>query len=410
MNFQFSTFNIQKQERGQAAITTVIFLLIIMLSVFSAVSGFAFKEAKVAEKNFRSRVAFFTAEAGVDDAVYRLKRGKSVSSSFSISLNGSISTTTVSDVLGTKQVVSSGEFLESFRFLRSILFSGEGVEFFYGVQVGAGGISMNNNSAVNGNIYSNGPVVGSNGAVINGDAISVGAISDMVIGSSTAGVARAPSFANTSVHGSLCPNSYCIIEAPSIQNLPIATSTIQNWKNDAQNGGTTSGNVTVNGSISIGPRKITGKLTVTNGSTLTVTGTLWVLGDVVFDNGSIVRLSSSYGSFSGAIIGDAKIDIKNGAAFSGSGNPSSFLALIAAKDSIGEELINVDNNSLGVIYYAGRGWIKFSNNAAAKEVTAYGVRMDNNAAITYDTGLSNANFSSGPSGGWSISEWKEVIQ
>ena len=123
MNFQFSTFNIQKQERGQAAITTVIFLLIIMLSVFSAVSGFAFKEAKVAEKNFRSRVAFFTAEAGVDDAVYRLKRGKSVSSSFSISLNGSISTTTVSDVLGTKQVVSSGEFLESFRFLRSILFS-----------------------------------------------------------------------------------------------------------------------------------------------------------------------------------------------------------------------------------------------------------------------------------------------
>ena len=399
-----------KIQNGQAAITAVIFLLFILLSVLGAVSNFALKEAKGAERGFRSRTAFFSAEAGVEDAVYRLKRGKNIVNSFSIFLNGSISSTTISNILGGKEVISNSEFLDNFKSLYSKVISGEGAEFFYGVQIGAGGILMKNNSEINGNIYSNGAITGANGAKISGDAVSAGQIKDMTIGNSSAGVARAPSFLNTVVHGSVCPNQYCIVENPPTESFPIATSTIQNWKNDAEAGGITSGNVTVNGSLSIGPRKITGKLTITNGSTLTVTGTLWVLGDIVFDNNSVVRLSSSHGSFSGVIISDSKMDIKNGASISGSGDPSSFLALIATKDSVDEELINVDNNSTGVIYYADRGWIKFSNNAEAKEATAYGINMDNGATITYDSGLANVNFSSGPSGEWSIAEWKEVIQ
>src|SRR3989338_2408808 len=111
-------------KRGQAAMTAVIFFLFILLSILGAISSLALKDAKSAERGFRSRTAFFSAEAGVEDAVYRLKRGKNVDNSFTISLNGSLASTTVSNISGGKEVKSNAEFLESFRSLKSVVFSG----------------------------------------------------------------------------------------------------------------------------------------------------------------------------------------------------------------------------------------------------------------------------------------------
>src|SRR3989344_5907193 len=215
-----------KIKNGQAAITAVIFLLFILLSILGAISNLALKEAKSAERGFRGRTAFFSAEAGVEDAVYRLKRGKNVTSSFSFSLNGSTASTTVSDIMGGKEIKSNSEFLENFKSLYSKVVSGEGAEFFYGVQVGAGGIETGNNATVNGSIYSNGPITGDNGTKVSGDVISVETVKEVTIGDSTSGIARAPSFVNTVVHGSVCPNQYCVVESPSSQNFPFSTITI----------------------------------------------------------------------------------------------------------------------------------------------------------------------------------------
>ena len=82
--------------------------------------------------------------------------------------------------------------------------------------------------------------------------------------------------------------------------------------------------------------------------------------------------------------------------------------LLSAKDAPTENVMTIDNNATGVIYYASNGRIKFSNNAAAKEATAYGITLDNNAVITYESGLSSVSFSSGPSGGYDIVSWEEV--
>jgi hypothetical protein len=49
-----------------------------------------------------------------------------------------------------------------------------------------------------------------------------------------------------------------------------------------------------------------------------------------------------------------------------------------------------------------------SNNAGAKEVTAYGIDMDNNATVTYESGLADIEFSTGPSGGYSVDYWRQV--
>ena len=398
-----------KQKNGQAAITAVIFLLVIMLSVFSAVSGFAFKEAKAAEKNFRSRITFFSAEAGVDDAVYRLKRGKNVSSSFSISLNGSISTTTVSDVLGYKQIVSSGEFLESFRFLRSTLINGEGVAFFYGAHVGQGGLHMSNTSQINGSVFSNGVIDGANSAKITGDAVAVGVISDMTIGSSTAGTAIAPSFSNVTVHGLACPNQYCEVENSEVENFPISDFQITNWKNTAAAGGTFSGNYNLSGSQTaiLGPKKITGNLTLSNNTIVILTGPLWVQGNIILSNSAVIILDVSYGSNSEVVVADGTFSTSNSANYQGSG-PGSYVVLITTSSN--GNAISINNSAGSLIAYAPNGTANVSNIAQLKQITANRVNMSNNSALNYESGLQNVNFVSGPSGGWTISEWKEVIQ
>ena len=76
--------------------------------------------------------------------------------------------------------------------------------------------------------------------------------------------------------------------------------------------------------------------------------------------------------------------------------------VLATVNATSSTSINVFNNSAGVIYYASKSRIHFNNNATAKEATAYGIDLDNGATITYDSGLANANFTSGPGGGWGL--------
>ncbi|MBI4360012.1 MAG: hypothetical protein HY564_02880, partial [Candidatus Jacksonbacteria bacterium] len=242
-------------------------------------------------------------------------------------------------------------------------------------------------------------------------------IDNVDVGNATAGTGRANLFVNSNVHGSNCPNQYCIIEDPGSQAFPIPQSDIDDWKNDAAEGGTcgipdgcdAGGNYLVDGTTSsIGPKKIAGNLVLDNNAVLTLTGTLWVTGNIALSNNCNIQLDSGYGNMSGIIIADEPITISNNCAFSGSGDPDSYVMMIAEKNDPGSNVITVDNNSAGVIYYADSGRIHFSNNATAKEATAYGITLDNNAVITYETGLADVRFSAGPEGGYSIKSWKEV--
>ena len=133
------------------------------------------------------------------------------------------------------------------------------------------------------------------------------------------------------------------------------------------------------------------------------------MGTISFSNGCIIRLSSAYGPLSGIIIGDDSVSVSNNCSFLGSGSPESYIMLLTDKNDPPNTVMSVSNNSDGVIYYASKGFIDFSNNATAKEATAYGIDLANNASITYESGLANVNFAAGPSGGWDIKSWQEII-
>jgi len=240
-------------------------------------------------------------------------------------------------------------------------------------------------------------------------------ISGMTIGQSGVGNASAHIVNDSTIAGSLyCQtgsgnNKSCDTSQtdPAPLNFPISDSQVQSWKDDAVAGGTQSGDINLSDSetLTIGPKKVVGNLYVSNSGILTISGTLWVTGNIVLSNSAQVKLSGSYGSGSGMIISDGTVSTSNSATFSGSGVSGSYMMMLTTSTS--SSAINVANSAGTVILVAPYGTISFSNTAGAKEAIAKTISMSNSATLTYESGLMNVNFVSGPSGSWEVQTWKE---
>jgi len=246
-------------------------------------------------------------------------------------------------------------------------------------------------------------------------------ISGVVVGTGTTGDGWAHTVNNSTIRGSLyCQagsgnNKACNTSRPDPvpQGFPLSDATISAWKEDTI-GNVINGNQNILVSTSMGPAKIVGDLTINGNITLTLNGTLYVTGNINLSNGARIILSSSYGANSGVILADGRVSISNNATFSGSGQAGSYMLLVTTSDCPisttcgGLNALQVGNNAGTVILNAQRGTAHISNNAGAKEVTAYKIVLDNNAVVTYESGLANVNFTTGPSGGFDISSWQEI--
>ncbi|MDO8565086.1 MAG: hypothetical protein Q7R67_00435 [bacterium] len=368
-------------DSGQAMMVATMFFLIISITIIFGLVGPIVRQQQLSSQLLTSRQSYFLAESGVEDVVFRLQTGETVGTTEVLNLNGSSATTITTNTSAGKDVAATGTVRTLMRKVKVELLLGEGVAFHYGIQVGAGGFSLSNNAGVNGNVYSNGNISGSNGSFITGDASAVGSITGVsVSGESQTGV--------------------------SSQALPITDTQITDWKNEAAAGGTV-GNQTLSGDDNIlGPKKINGNLTLGNGDTLTVTGTLWITGNLVLSNSSIIKLSSGYASGDGVIIVDGVSTLSNGSTFQGSGSANSYIMLLSTNNS--GSAISLDNNAGAVILYAPNGTVELSNGAAVKQISAKTISLSNNATITYEQGLVDAAFTNGPSGGYTVSNWLEV--
>ncbi len=163
-------------NKGQAALMAVFVVMTIMLSAIFGVSALSLKEHAVASENTFSQNSFYAAEAGVDDAVYRFKRGKNISSSFSLSLNGASSDVTISSLSPTiREITAVGDASSRTRTLKAQLSVGAGASFSFALQSGAGGINLGNGASIMGNVFSNGSIDGANNASTTGDVYVAGA-------------------------------------------------------------------------------------------------------------------------------------------------------------------------------------------------------------------------------------------
>lgn len=223
-----------------------------------------------------------------------------------------------------------------------------------------------------------------------------------------------PTCFNPLTPGTAFPDS----EDPPLENMPISDSIINQWKKEAEDGGVFNGDFVVNSNVSLGPKKIQGNLIMnSNNKTLTITGTVYVTGYIDISNGSTIQCDPSYGLYSCIIIADKWIHIINNGIFKGSGQPGSYVLLLTTSPCDGQTVgdcthynaaMDIHNNAIGAIFYAANGMIYLHNGVEASELTAKKIHLENNAIIRYEQGLVNANFSSGPGGGWKIVSWKEV--
>ena len=252
---------------------------------------------------------------------------------------------------------------------------------------------------------------------------STGIIQGITVGSSGQGDAWAYEIKDSTVAGAVyCQagsgnNKPCDTSRPNPvqQQWPISEGNIQDWKIDAETGGTISGLSLGSQDVeTIGPVKINGNLSVGAGATLNIQGTIYVTGNVSVNGGGIIRIDPSLGQTSAVIITDGRVTAGGGGQFQGSGASRSYI-LLATTSSCpngsgcsNNPAISVSGGTGAVVLNAQNGQITFSGGAQARQATADTISMSGGTTVTYETGLQNPNFTTGPSGTWSIGSWKEV--
>lgn len=426
-----------KNEKGQMALVTVVTILAAGVVLVVALGILTFNEIKKINNVEKSLQSYYAAEAGVEDAILRVRTpSMDYTSSYTLAL-GSVSTTvTIDGPLEDLDIVSTGNSEGRVRKVAVNLNatpSNLNSNFNYGVQVGAGGLVMAANSKVLGNVYSNGNIVGAlSHPEIVGDAFSAGGtinLMDMVKTEPAAsdGNGHSNEIHNSNMEGTpFCTtgsgnNKPCTPASdPAAIPLPLTDDDITILKNQAASGGEQT-TTTISGDVNtLGPRKINGDLTIDSNSELTVTGTIWVTGDIILNQNILIKLDSGFGSESGTFVADGKIDLDSNVNVCGSDggtkllcNPNtseSYIMFLSTNTSTSssDPAISMRANTDAAILYSSAGLTIVFAHTDVFEITAFQLEIESNASVSYVSGLADTDFSSGPGGVFSIYSWQEV--
>ncbi len=406
--------NKQYNNKGFIAILVSFLILLIMLSIGVASSKLIINQTKAFNSFFNSQQSYFMAESGIEDALLRIRRSMSFSFSYNLVLENVSTSINISEIIGGASTIKSiGNSQDNFRQLEVVnSLGGDEVQFFFGAQVGDGGLVMANNSKIVGNVFSNGDAVGT--GLISGS-IQVAKSGNRLENITVGGDARVHTCQGANITGALyatvpgdCSSdggSFSLPSEISPQPFPISDEQILGWKEDLTEGDIYVGDYTVSGFDSFGPLKIEGNLVLENSAHLELQGNVWITGDIIMNNSTTVSLSDDYGSCSGILMADGIINIKNNTILRGNSFSSSYLLVLTTSSA--NPAIYIKNNAEAGVFFASNGFIEVSNNVALKEITAYGLTLSNNVLIEYDIGLANLFFTGGPSSGWKIESWRE---
>lgn len=425
-------------RRGYILVLTLVFFGI-FFTVATAYLNFVTSSVRSARTAVASAQALSIAEGALDEAAYQLNQDSSYGGETDTPLGGGVFTITVSTIdPSTKRVTATGYVPNSqhpaaIKTIKATIgINNTVISFRYGIQSGNGGFTLDNTSTITGNVFSGGSVVGSNTNDIYGDVISSGAsglvygvhatssvYAHTIGGTSQATIIDKDAYyattkTNTTVKGTSYPNS----PDQATVALPISDTQISQWETDAAAGGTigscdSNGNYTINSSVSLGPKKIACNLIVKSSSgVLTVTGPLWIAGNITMQTGPTIKMDPSLGSTNVAIIADNASDttgsgvitIGQSTVFQGSGSPGSFVFLISQNKSAesggSAAAVNMSQGASALVAYASHGLVTLSQSVSVKEATGYKIALSQSANVVYDTGLPNAVFKAGQGGSW----------
>lgn len=429
---------------GAALLIFVVFFMAVSLTLTLTIGKSAYEDLAAYRVLFAGKQSFYGAEAGIEDAVYRHRRAKNYSSSESFTLMNTPVAVTRTAFTDYYDFVAVGNERNAVRSSKNSLAIGTGASFNFGMQSGNGGITMLNSSSVTGNVFSNGPISAS-GNLIRGDVIAAGpsGLMDSVHATGSAWAhtiqsstidkdAYYTSIVGSTVSGSVCVNAHCHPGSAdqATATMPIPDSMIDDWKTDIQNTGTiisatssqcSSGTYTINTDTTLNNVLIECNVGVSKNSTdLIIAGPVWIKGNLSFSQGPNIVASSSLGTRSVQVIVDkvsdrttsSQVSVNQSTNFS-SGNAQSYVVIISMNNSaeLGgvQKAIDLSQSTTGkLLVYAPHGLIDIAQSTALKEITGYKIKTANSSNITYESGLVNLLFTSGPGGGYTVLSWKEV--
>lgn len=167
---------ISNNQRGFAAFFVTILVFSVVFAISTGIFILTYGEQKIIKNITNSNKAYYAAESGLEDAIIRVKKSMNLPSNYSISSDGAIASVSVQAPNANTRIITANASMNNVFRKLEMQVSIEAItpEFFYGAQAGDLGITMENNSRIegtggaSGNIYSNGPISGNNGATITG--------------------------------------------------------------------------------------------------------------------------------------------------------------------------------------------------------------------------------------------------
>lgn len=428
-----------RNQNGVIAIMTILWVSLISLAAITTVALIASAGFQIASSSYASERTFNVAEAGLNDALYKLATNPN-QASFNSTLDGIHQEIVIAPIglVSPKTVtaVAADPISGSTRTLELEVHLSSFTGFGGAVISGNGGFAMKNGSNVSGNVCANGNVTGLNNSKVTGNITVAGStggvpnyIDNVTILSDATypGNATAHTIQNktsvagdayytavspdSTVAGSACTgaNTHChpaspdpdLCKFPPIADSFTDKSNAKSWYQEALAGcpgglltncpGPTS--VPKNTEIILGPTVINGDLTLLQGSSVRMTGTVWVIGKITFQKpGGSIFLNNDplkgtkYGDKSGAIVAENVIDLKNNGTFNGSGELRSYIVVTSLSPSNSPAAIDAANNNQTAVFFAPKGTIHLSNGLNLNNATGNTVALDN-ATVTYNSNL-----------------------
>ena len=436
-------------QTGAAMILFVLFFTFATTAIMFILGRGIFADLSDYNRLAEAKLSYLAAESAAEDVVLRrVFESYAIDSVESVTINDitAYATSTYDSAEDSYVISAAAQNGITLRKAEVEMSISGGSAFNYGLQAGTGGIELSNSSSVIGNVYSNGPIEGQGSATIYGDMVSAGPsglaeditatgsiYANTIDGIDAGGDAHYNVQIGTNGQNPVAGTRFTPATNLPTTSFPISTTTIQEWKDAVDSFGTviastdpacSGGEYEIDSSISLGYVRIECDVNIRKKGAsvvVTLTGPVWVEGDLAFTQGPEIRVDASLGRRSAQFIVDnesnrttsSRIEIRNSTDFFGSGDNRSYVLLLSANESSslgGTEIaIDVGQSANGdVLVYTNEGLVDIGNNIDLRSVTGHQIDLSNGSSVTYESGLADLVFTSGPGGAYQLDDWGQV--
>lgn len=382
-----------KGSPGQVLIVGIIFMgviLILSAALFSRVTSYIHfnsnditreQATNLAEAGLERTLWKLNTTAGACDASCTTETALGTTGTFEVSITNKSSN--LKTITSTGYIPNKANTRAKRTIKTDVTISDTLIAFNFGVQVGNGGVSLGQSARINGSVYSNktgSSISGNQGSIITGDAFAAGTITSP----------------NPTVQG---------LKRENQSQSVMPTVDYQYWKDQATNcsGCQTidcSGTCTPSGST-IGKTKYIGNVSLSQSQILTLTGPVYITGNLDLGQSSKINLDESFGSDSTILILDGTISVGQDASVNPtSANPKGYIMLVTTSNAT--PAVNIGQSGVYAIIYALNGEVKLGQSSHSTAIIANQLTLNQSAILTYDQGLASTDFTSGPGAGWAI--------